>query len=98
MQREPTSDVDFVEYRIFTKEQRLESLAEELQRYLQENFIKDYIWQQEPFRLAVCSDRSSEYPPHIGGSTKFGDNIEDEWFIVFLLSRLSRQYPELTIR
>jgi hypothetical protein len=35
---------------------------------------------------------------HIYGRTRFGDNIEDEWFIVFLLFELSKAFPELLIR
>lgn len=32
----------------------------------------------------------AEYlPPHLYGVTHFGDNIEDEWFIVFLIRQLT---------
>ena len=29
---------------------------------------------------------------------KFGDNLEDEWFVVFLLFEVSRTFPSLSIR
>lgn len=37
-------------------------------------------------------------PAHIGGLTKFGDNIEDEWFIVYLLREITKEFPELVAR
>jgi len=37
-------------------------------------------------------------PAHVFGSTCYGDNVEDEWFIVFLLTELSKECPELVIR
>uniref|UniRef100_A0A3Q3C4L5 Ecdysoneless homolog (Drosophila) n=1 Tax=Haplochromis burtoni TaxID=8153 RepID=A0A3Q3C4L5_HAPBU len=37
-------------------------------------------------------------PAHIGGSTQFGDNVEDEWFIVFLLLQITEAFPELAAR
>lgn len=37
-------------------------------------------------------------PAHIGGSTQFGDNVEDEWFIVYLLLQITEAFPELTAR
>jgi len=37
-------------------------------------------------------------PAHLFGSTCYGDNVDDEWFIVFLLTELSKEFPELVIR
>lgn len=37
-------------------------------------------------------------PAHIGGSTQFGDNVEDEWFIVYLLQQITEAFPELAAR
>lgn len=37
-------------------------------------------------------------PAHIGGSTQFGDNVEDEWFIVYLLQQITQAFPELAAR
>ncbi|XP_037997392.1 protein ecdysoneless homolog isoform X2 [Motacilla alba alba] len=34
-------------------------------------------------------------PAHLGGTTVFGDNVEDEWFIVYLLREISREFPGL---
>lgn len=32
------------------------------------------------------------------GRTNFGDSVEDEWLIVYLLRELSKQYPQSWIR
>ncbi|PON84738.1 Ecd family [Trema orientale] len=66
-------------------------------------FTSDYLWQHEPFTLSVsphpnssclCSDRH----PHLHGKLRYGDNLEDEWFTVFLLFEISRRFPDLSIR
>lgn len=41
---------------------------------------------------------SGDVPAHIGGSTQLGDNIEDEWFIVYLLQQVTELFPELAAR
>lgn len=39
------------------------------------------------------------YPvPHLSGHLRFGDNLEDEWFVVFLLFEISKAFPNLSIR
>ncbi|XP_076443886.1 protein ecdysoneless homolog [Babylonia areolata] len=57
----------------------------------------DYIWQNEGLNLRLVPAKG-EIPAHLCGTTHFGDNIEDEWFIVHLLYELSRQFPDLVIR
>uniref|UniRef100_A0A2I3GLB1 Ecdysoneless cell cycle regulator n=1 Tax=Nomascus leucogenys TaxID=61853 RepID=A0A2I3GLB1_NOMLE len=32
------------------------------------------------------------------GVTKFGDNIEDEWFIVYVIKQITKEFPELVAR
>ncbi|XP_030498565.2 protein ecdysoneless homolog isoform X1 [Cannabis sativa] len=66
-------------------------------------FVSDYIWQHEPFTLSasphpsstcLCSDHHS----HLHGKLRYGDNLDDEWFTVFLLFEISRRFPDLSIR
>ncbi|KAL5988460.1 hypothetical protein ACLOJK_036225 [Asimina triloba] len=58
-------------------------------------FVSRYIWQHQPFHLSV----SPESPiPHLRGKSKFGDNLDDEWFIVFLLFEISKRFPSLSVR
>lgn len=57
-------------------------------------FVSDYIWQHQPFFLSL-----SDAPvPHLYGRLRFGDNLEDEWFTVFLIFEISRAFPNLSIR
>ena len=39
-----------------------------------------------------------EVPAHLYGKTDFGDNVDNEWFIVSLLLQLSKVFPETCIR
>ncbi|XP_037997399.1 protein ecdysoneless homolog [Motacilla alba alba] len=52
------------------------------------------VWQRQPLRLRSVP-RRGETPAHLGGTTVFGDNVEDEWFIVYLLREISREFPGL---
>ena len=73
-----------------------------------EPFLEGYIWQREPFQLEVVADEACAAaaggggargtPPHLAGSSSFGDNVEDEWFIVWMLAELTRAFPTLSAR
>lgn len=56
--------------------------------------LSDYIWQHEPFNLSLSTTAAV---PHLHGHLRFGDNLEDEWFTVFLLFEISRDFPGLSI-
>ena len=74
-------------------------------------FLTDYIWQQDPFTLhstAVTNSPSStstkcqhnrdadqSVPEHLWGVTRFGDNIEDEWFILWLLNQITSKVSNI---
>jgi hypothetical protein len=89
-------------------EERLLFLLEELKAAcfdIVSPLIKDYIWQHQPFNLDAVStpnsssslSSSSSSLPHLHGMIKYGDNIDDEWFLVFLLYELSRNLPNISI-
>ncbi|XP_022054046.2 protein ecdysoneless homolog [Acanthochromis polyacanthus] len=59
--------------------------------------LMQYIWQHQPFNLRYHPEKGG-VPAHIGGSTQFGDNVEDEWFIVYLLQQITEAFPELAAR
>ncbi|XP_062467541.1 protein ecdysoneless homolog [Pezoporus occidentalis] len=59
--------------------------------------LATYIWQRQPFRLRYVPPRG-EIPAHLGGTTLFGDNVEDEWFIVYLVREITREFPGLAAR
>ncbi|XP_042508102.1 protein ecdysoneless homolog [Macadamia integrifolia] len=66
-------------------------------------YVSDYIWQHDPFNLSISSSRTSncicsKEIPHLHGKTKYGDNLEDEWFVVFLLFEITRRIPSVSVR
>ncbi|GAQ92583.1 hypothetical protein KFL_010610030 [Klebsormidium nitens] len=54
-------------------------------------------WKVEDGEQAGGGTADTAVPPHLYGSSRFGDNIDDEWFIVFLLMYISRCFPAVTI-
>lgn len=56
--------------------------------------VRDYIWQHDALNLQI----TTEGLPHISGRCRFGDNIDDEWFIVMLLIRLSCKFTDIGVR
>nr|XP_043632483.1 protein ecdysoneless homolog [Erigeron canadensis] len=68
------------------------------------SYTANYIWQHEPFTISVSTQTpcafcpsSSNHIPHLHGKLRYGDNLEDEWFVVFLLFETSRKFPNLSI-
>ncbi|XP_078430584.1 suppressor-like protein [Wolffia australiana] len=65
------------------------------------SLLQDYIWQHEPFNLSLShtatrpADRAI---PHLHGKVRYGDNVEDEWLVVFLLREISARIPSVSIR
>ncbi|NXP53371.1 ECD protein, partial [Heliornis fulica] len=60
--------------------------------------LATYIWQRQPFRLRYVPPRGGETPAHLSGTTLFGDNVEDEWFIVYLIREITREFPGVAAR
>ena len=52
----------------------------------------NYIWQNECFNLHIVS---VENLPCLRGSTNFADSLDDEWFIVYLLQKLTQEFSGL---
>ncbi|KAG8196185.1 hypothetical protein JTE90_007913 [Oedothorax gibbosus] len=77
--------------------QALELLSED---YLSKisGFLHRYIWQNDPFNLRIVDSVAESYPSHLEGISSFEDNIEDEWFIVYLLFYLSERDKNLVIQ
>ncbi|TQV98299.1 hypothetical protein V2A60_007946 [Cordyceps javanica] len=73
---------------------RLENISKEATR-LMNSVAKDYIWQRDEFQLSVVNDQGLIY---LHGTTDYGDAVEDEWLIVYVLRELSKSHPELFIR
>ncbi|KAJ0703635.1 putative Ecd family protein [Helianthus annuus] len=82
---------------------QLQSLHLQILQSLSE-YTTNYIWQHEPFTLSASTQSpcatcppSSNHIPHLHGKLRYGDNLEDEWFVVFLLFETSRKFPNLSI-
>ncbi|KAK4216372.1 protein ecdysoneless [Rhypophila decipiens] len=92
-----------VEYMLFVVEEggqesrRLQNLEAVRKAAMQkaEELTKDYIWQREGFGLETKVENGQAY---LHGITDYGDNVEDEWLIVYLLRELSKSFPSLWIR
>lgn len=60
-----------------------------------ERLTKEYIWQRDGFQLQVARSNDLQY---LQGTTNYGDSVEDEWLIVFLLQELTRSRADLWAR
>ncbi|KAF8569790.1 hypothetical protein P879_01728 [Paragonimus westermani] len=60
-------------------------------------WILDYPWYNERFRLDL-SARVGFTKPILSGSVNFGESIEDEWFIVWLLTQITVLDPSVLIQ
>ena len=57
--------------------------------------VLDYSWTYETFCLNVQKGSAGF---HLSGSLDYKENVEDEWFLVALLLRISEDFPNLVIR
>nr|CDP29553.1 Putative small glutamine rich protein with tetratricopeptide repeats 1 [Podospora anserina S mat+] len=94
---------DCVEYMLFIIGEKsdndlpsLEAVKRAADKKLTE-LAKDYIWQREPFKLETKIQKGSGLS-YLHGTTHYGDNVEDEWFIVYLLRELTKSFPNLWVR
>ncbi|KAG0027214.1 hypothetical protein BGZ82_009105 [Podila clonocystis] len=64
------------------------------------DLAKGYIWHKDAFSLRVVSGKGKliESQPFLKGETRFGDSLDDEWMIVFLLREISKRLPGSIIR
>ncbi|CAD7702554.1 unnamed protein product, partial [Ostreobium quekettii] len=71
----------------------------------------DYVWQRDGFELQCSNSTEPPWvragkregsalstPPCLWGATRFGDSVEDEWLIVFLLKLISARIPDIAIQ
>ncbi|KAL4956465.1 SGT1 protein-domain-containing protein [Aspergillus filifer] len=59
---------------------------------LTKQLLKDYIWQRDPFRLEITKNDGTTT---LNGRTNFGDSVEDEWVIVYLLLELTKKHKDI---
>ena len=94
---------DCVEYTIYILDAKLADLEkrEQLRQVhsaaikLTNQLLKGFIWQRETFKLSLEREDGRSF---LRGRTNYGDSVEDEWLIVYILRELSKQFPHIWIR
>ena len=94
---------DCVEYTIYILDSKLTDLRRREQlRDVQSavtkqtnKLLEDYIWQRDGFKLLLEREDGRSF---LRGRTNYGDSVEDEWLIVYILRELSKQFPKIWIR
>ena len=94
---------DCVEYSIYVIDAKLKDveIRDKLRQVqnaastLIKQILKDFIWQREPFGLTLQREVKRSF---LSGRTNYGDSIDDEWLVVYILRRLSQSFPEIWIR
>ncbi|CZR57434.1 related to sgt1 protein [Phialocephala subalpina] len=95
---------DCVEYSLFIIDSKLKTQKELLARLeavckeslkLSESLLKEYIWQRDVFKIELESGKGLMY---LHGLTNYGDSVEDEWLVVYILRELSNRFPGLWIK
>ncbi|EEH49026.2 uncharacterized protein PADG_05105 [Paracoccidioides brasiliensis Pb18] len=82
-----TADADVARLRLNDVQKAAADLVKRL--------LKDYIWQREPFKLEKFREDGLNL---LRGRTEYGDSIEDEWVIVYILRELTRQFEDLWVK
>ncbi|XP_055843533.1 protein ecdysoneless [Episyrphus balteatus] len=91
------------------EETHLEILLQKIKSQV-DQISQDYIWHKDEFNLTIRTEaheslREEEnnekqvaLPPHLHGISHYGDNIQDEWFIVHLLYEITREHAGVVAR
>ncbi|ERL94349.1 protein ecdysoneless [Dendroctonus ponderosae] len=89
------------------QEKLLEAVLAKADRVL-ERFAQNYLWHKDQIRFVPMTESSNfltrvdgeeeRLPPHLFGVSHYGDNIQDEWFIVFLLQQITKEIPGVVAR
>ncbi|KAJ6166484.1 hypothetical protein N7470_001931 [Penicillium chermesinum] len=57
--------------------------------------LKDYIWQRDNFKLEIKKENGATF---LNGRTNFGDSIEDEWVVVYILRELTKKHKDIWVK
>jgi hypothetical protein len=58
--------------------------------------MQHYVWHKDCFRVKVIIPEDGS-PIYLGGVLEFGDCVDDEWFVVFLLYEVSKLISQVSI-
>ncbi|EGE01868.1 regulatory factor Sgt1 [Trichophyton equinum CBS 127.97] len=70
----------------------------EVQKYasgLVKQYLQNYIWQRDNFKLELTKEDGIHL---LRGRTEYGDSIEDEWVVVYLLREVSRKFDNIWVK
>lgn len=92
-----------VEYYLFILDAQLEarkllSALEGVRKaaaQLCDRLAKNYVWQRDGLQLEVKNENGLVY---LHGASCYGDSVEDEWLIVYLLRELTKSFENLWVR
>ncbi|KAG7006138.1 hypothetical protein G7Y79_00016g041230 [Physcia stellaris] len=62
---------------------------------LTKKLLKGYIWQRDSLNLNITQYNGSSI---LYGKSQYGDSVEDEWLIVYIIRELSKIHPNIWIR
>ena len=94
---------DCVEYSMFIVDSKLTDFdirdrlrqvqlaAEKLTKVL----LRGFIWQSDGFKLTLERVPARSY---LHGRTNYGDSVDDEWLIIYILRELSRDFSDVWMR
>lgn len=100
-----SKEVDYIQYSIYlpSKENEdatiafLKDTLSMINSHIQP-LIDGYLWQKDRFYLSIAHDQNQDPSyPFLFGISRFGDCVNDEWFMVYLLKIISIQIPESVI-
>ncbi|KAJ5888476.1 hypothetical protein N7495_008517 [Penicillium taxi] len=62
---------------------------------ISKDLLKGYIWQRDGFKLEISKDDGIA---SLHGRTNYGDSIEDEWVIVYILRELTKRHKDIWVQ
>ncbi|CAO0792572.1 unnamed protein product [Mucor circinelloides] len=100
-----TKEIDYIQYAVYLPKKDNES---DMISFLQDTLdminshvqpiIDGYLWQKDKFHLSIAYDQDQDPSyPFLFGASRFGDCVNDEWFIVYILKTLSTLIPKSVI-
>ncbi|XP_065208009.1 protein ecdysoneless homolog [Planococcus citri] len=94
---------DFVEYFIYliNEDESAPTKLQDIRKTIFSSYaplLENYIWHKDEFNLREIVQSTDTIPSHLHGIVHYGENIEDEWFIVYLLMKISSQFDDVIIK
>ncbi|MCJ1390833.1 hypothetical protein MMC18_003694 [Xylographa bjoerkii] len=94
---------DCVEYTMYVLDQtmndteireRLRNVQSAANTFIRE-LLKDFIWQREGFAQELVREDGLSY---LRGRTNYGDSVQDEWLVVYILRELSKRFQDIWVK